>query len=93
MSVEDNMTEQAYKLLADEFQEQFNNKQEQLNKCKEQLLMTSKGVMVAYSVFRLLDNYLTRIETDKEDDVLEWIKSTIEMGREELSNVVEELVE
>ena len=85
MSVEDNMTEQAYKLLADEFQEQ-------LTECKEELLMTSKGVMVAYSVFRLLDNYLSRIETDKEDDVLEWIKSTIEMGREELSNVVEELV-
>ena len=92
MSVEDNMTEQAYKLLADEFQEQFNNKDRQLTECKEQLLMTSKGVMVAYSVFRLLDNYLSRIETDKEDDVLEWIKSTIEMGREELSNVVEELV-
>ena len=93
MSVEDNMTEQAYKCLADEFQEQFNNKDRQLTECKEKLLMTSKGVMVAYSVFRLLDNYLTRIETDKEDDILDWLKSTIEIGREELSNVVEELVE
>jgi len=92
MSVEDNMTEQAYKCLADEFQEQFNNKQEELNKCREKLLITSKGVMVAYSVIRLLDNYLERIETDKEDDIMNWVKSTIEISREELSNVVEDII-
>lgn len=96
MSEEDNssnLTEQAYKMLADDFQEQFNNKERELEKCKEKLLKTSKGLVVAYSILRILDNYIENIEIDKEDDIFNWIKSTIEIGREELSREVEELIE
>ena len=95
MSEEDNssnLTEQAYKMLADDFQEQFSNKERELEKCKEKLLKTSKGVVVAYSILRILDNYIENMEIDKEDDILMWIKSTIEIGREELSREFEETI-
>lgn len=88
-----NLTEHAYKLLADDFQEQFTNKEKELEKCKEKLLKTSKGLVVAYSILRILDNYMEQIEIDNEDDVMTWIQSTIEIGRQELSREFEELVD
>lgn len=86
------LTEYAFKQLADDFQEQFNNKEKELEKCKEEFITASKAVFVGYSVLRMIDNYLDNIDVDEVEDLL-WVKNTVEIGREELSRTIGELIE
>lgn len=86
------LTEYAFKQLADDFQEQFNNKEKELEKCKEGFVNATKAVFVGYSVLRMIDNYLENIDVGEADELL-WVKNTVEIGREELSRTIGELIE
>jgi hypothetical protein len=84
------LTEGKYLELAQEFQEQFNKKELILEKTQELLLHLLKGLIVGYSVLRMLDNYTDQMELE---GPMLLVKKMIEMGRSELSDVVEEWVE
>lgn len=84
------LTEGKYLELAQEFQEQFNKKELVLEKTQELLLHLLKGLIVGYSVLRMLDNYTDQMELE---GPMLLVKKMIEMGRSELSDVVEEWVE
>ncbi len=81
------LTEQRYLELAQQFQEQFNKKQEQLDKSRELLVMLFKGLITAYGCLRMMDNYTDQMELE---GPMLLVKKFIEMGRSELSEVIEE---
>jgi len=78
----ENMTEQRYLELAQQFQEQYNNKEQALKDMEEKLAGALKGIAVGYATLRLLDDYMDHIELEGPTHL---IKKIIEMGREQCS--------
>ena len=86
----DRMTEQRYRELCDDFMGQMKRKdkiQAGLNKLNIHLF---KGVATGYGIFRLLDDFCDHMEMT---GALSFIKRLIEMGRSQMSDVIERVID
>ena len=54
----ENITEQRYLELAQQFQEQFNIKDQSLRDSEAKFLVALKGLAVGYATLRLVDDYM-----------------------------------
>ena len=81
------ITEQRYLELAQQFQEQYNNKEQALREMEEKLASALKGIAVGYATLRLLDDFMDHMELEGPTHL---VKKIIEMGREQCSMSLQE---
>ena len=83
----DNITEQKYLELAQQFQEQFNIKDQSLRDVEAKFLVALKGLAVGYATLRLVDDYMDNMVLEGPTHL---VKKIIEMGREQCSMSLQE---
>jgi len=84
---QDNITEQRYLELAQQFQEQYNIKERALKEMEDKLAAALKGIAVGYATLRLLDDFMDHIELEGPTHL---VKKIVEMGREQCSMSLQE---
>lgn len=85
----ENITEQRYLELAQQFQEQFNIKDQSLRDVEAKFLVALKGLVVGYATLRLVDDYMDNMVLEGPTHL---VKKMVEMGREQTSASLEDAV-
>jgi len=81
---ESNITEESYRLLAQESQDKFNEMNSSVNLLKREMTDMNKMIVTCYGLIRTLDNLIHESESSSEVLVLS------ELTRTEISNYIEE---
>ena len=87
-----NITDQKYLELANDFKEIMNKKDVELIKMKGDFVRIYKGLALAYGSFRMIDEWFGNLELDDMLTELDWIRKTIEVSRSQLSVIIEDNV-
>jgi|TARA_R110001606_G_scaffold355077_1_gene505876 hypothetical protein len=87
----ENITEQKYLELCDEFKDVIREKDRQLKSASVKALVLGKIVAESYGVIKIIDNTLDNLESNLDSVVM--IKKLVETLRTDLSNTVESMIE
>lgn len=87
----ENITEQKYLELCDEFKDVIREKDRQLKSASAKALTLGKIVAESYGVIKIIDNTLDNLESNLDSVVM--IKKLVETLRTDLSNTVESMIE
>ncbi len=87
----ENITEQKYLELCDEFKDVIREKDRQLKSASAKALVLGKIVAESYGVIKIIDNTLDNLESNLDSVVM--IKKLVETLRTDLSNTVESMIE
>ena len=87
----ENITEQKYLELCDEFKDVIREKDRQLKSTSVKALVLGKIVAESYGVIKIIDNTLDNLESNLDSVVM--IKKLVETLRTDLSNTVESMIE
>jgi|TARA_R110000822_G_scaffold60288_11_gene150329 hypothetical protein len=86
----DNLTEQKYLELCDEFKTVMGEKDKALEVLRTNCKILGKIVAESYGVVKIIDNTLSNIGSDLDSVVM--VKKLIEVLRTDLSDTVEEMI-
>ena len=86
----DNLTEQKYLELCDEFKSVMGEKDKALEALRTNCKILGKVVAESYGVIKILDNTLNSLESNLESVVM--VKKLVEVLRTDLSDTVEEMI-
>jgi hypothetical protein len=87
----ENITEQKYLELCDEFKDVIREKDRKLKSTNAKALVLGKIVAESYGVIKIIDNTLDNLESNLDSVVM--IKKLVETLRTDLSNTVESMIE
>lgn len=87
----ENITEQKYLELCDEFKDVIREKDRQLKSASTKALVLGKIVAESYGVIKIIDNTLDNLESNLDSVVM--IKKLVETLRTDLSDTVESMIE
>lgn len=87
----ENITEQKYLELCEEFKDVIREKDRLLKRSKEQSIVLGKIVAESYGVAKIIDNTLNSLESNLESVIM--IKKLVEILRTDLSETVECVIE
>tara|TARA_R110000824_G_scaffold113185_1_gene262843 strand:+ start:1016 stop:1294 length:279 start_codon:yes stop_codon:yes gene_type:complete len=87
----ENITEQKYLELCDEFKDVIREKDRQLKSASVKALVLGKIVAESYGVIKIIDNTLDNLESNLDSVVM--IKKLVETLRTDLSDTVESMIE
>jgi len=87
----ENITEQKYLELCDEFKDVIRDKDRKLKQTNAKALVLGKIVAESYGVIKIIDNTLDNLESNLDSVVM--IKKLVETLRTDLSNTVESMIE
>lgn len=87
----ENITEQKYLELCEEFKDVIREKDRLLKRSKEQSIVLGKIVAESYGVAKIIDNTLNSLESNLESVIM--IKKLVEILRTDLSETVESVIE
>ena len=87
----ENITEQKYLELCEEFKDVIREKDRLLKRSKEQSIVLGKIVAESYGVAKIIDNTLNSLESNLDSVVM--IKKLVETLRTDLSDTVESMIE
>ena len=86
----DNLTEQKYLELCDEFKSVMGEKDKALEALRTNCKILGKVVAESYGVIKILDNTLNSLESNLESVIM--VKKLVEVLRTDLSDTVEEMI-
>ena len=86
----DNLTEQKYLELCDEFKSVMGEKDKAVEALRTNCKILGKVVAESYGVIKILDNTLNSLESNLESVVM--VKKLVEVLRTDLSDTVEEMI-